>query len=105
MKTLAISLIIATMAATLCVACVELVNVESSMLFIKFFWFVSLLLIDVYALIAILRNRGTMKKIDYKVNERGIGGYCKQYNIDSLKVRNVVFSVRFTRWSDESRKP
>ena len=57
MKTLAISLIIATMAATLYVACVELVNIESSVLFIKFFGFVSQLLIDIYAIVAILRNK------------------------------------------------
>lgn len=56
MKTLAISLIIATMVATLCVACVELVNIESSALFIKFFGFISLLLIDIYAIVAILKN-------------------------------------------------
>lgn len=57
MKTLAISLILATMAATVCVVGVELASAESSTKFLKFFGFASLLLIDIYALNAILRNR------------------------------------------------
>lgn len=50
MKTFLIVLIIATMAATVCVAGVELVNAETSTIFIKFFGFV-----DIYAIVARLK--------------------------------------------------
>jgi len=56
MKKLLIALILATMAATVCVVGVELANAESSAQFFKFFGFASLLIIDVYAIVAILRN-------------------------------------------------
>ncbi len=57
MKKLSIALIIATMAATVCVAGVELVNAETSTIFIKFFGFASLLIIDIYAIVAILKEK------------------------------------------------
>lgn len=56
MKKLSIALILATMAATLCAVGVELVNAESSALFLKFFGFASVLLIDIHVLVLILRN-------------------------------------------------
>lgn len=56
MKTLQIALILAIVAATLCVVGVELANAESSALFVKLFGFVSLLLIDIYVITAIHRN-------------------------------------------------
>lgn len=55
MKTFSIALIIATMAATVCVAGVELVNAETSTIFIKFFGFASLLIIDIYAIVEMLK--------------------------------------------------
>lgn len=61
MKTLQIALILATMAATLCVVGVELANAESSTQFLKFFGFASLLLIDIYAIVAIMRNKDSHK--------------------------------------------
>ncbi len=57
MKNLQIALILAVMAATLCVAGVELANATSAELFSKFFGFVSLLLFDVYVITALLRNK------------------------------------------------
>lgn len=57
MKTFLIALIIASMAATMCVAGVELVNAKTATIFIKFFGFASLLILDIYAIVAILRDK------------------------------------------------
>ncbi len=56
MKTLAISLIIATMVATVSAANVELSDATTSAQFLKFFGFISLLLIDIYVIVSILRK-------------------------------------------------
>lgn len=56
MKKLSIALILATMAATVSVVGVELANAENSTKFLKFFGFASLMLIDIYAIVAILRD-------------------------------------------------
>ncbi|MBD5178123.1 MAG: hypothetical protein HDT00_00280 [Bacteroidales bacterium] len=62
MKNLQIALILATMAATVCVAGVELANAINAELFIRFFGFASLLLVDVYVLAAILRHNDRNNK-------------------------------------------
>lgn len=45
------------MAATVSVVGVELANAENSTKFLKFFGFASLMLIDIYAIFAILRDK------------------------------------------------
>lgn len=62
MKSFSIALILATMAATVCVAGVELANAQNADLFMKFFGFASLLLFDVFVLIEIMRNRDDKNK-------------------------------------------
>ncbi len=45
-----------------------------------------------------------MKENNIQIVNRGIGGCCDKYNVDSIEVNGVVIAVRFTRWDDESRK-
>lgn len=45
-----------------------------------------------------------MKANNTQIVNRGIGGYCDAYNIDSLEVCNVVVAVRFAHWDNDSRK-
>lgn len=46
-----------------------------------------------------------MNANNYQIVDRGLGGFGDLYNIDSLEVCNVVVAVRFTHWSNKSRKP
>lgn len=57
MKKLLTALILVTMAATVSVVGVELASATSSTQFIKFFGFASLMLIDIYVIIAILKDK------------------------------------------------
>lgn len=45
-----------------------------------------------------------MKENNIQIVNRGIGGCCDKYNVDSIEVNGVVIAVRFTRWDNESRK-
>lgn len=45
-----------------------------------------------------------MKANNTQIVNRGIGGCCDKYNVDSIEVNGVVIAVRFTRWDNESRK-
>lgn len=45
-----------------------------------------------------------MKANNFQIVDRGIGGYCNTYNIDSLETNGVVIAVRFARWNDADRK-
>ncbi len=56
MKKLSIALILATMAATLCMVGVELAAAERSEQFLKFFGVVSFLILDLFALVSIFRD-------------------------------------------------
>ena len=45
-----------------------------------------------------------MKANNTQIVNRGIGGCCDKYNVDSIEVNGVIIAVRFTRWDNESRK-
>ena len=57
LKTVLAAAIIATMLATLSVAASEMANASKSELALKLMAFISLIIFDVYALVAILKDR------------------------------------------------
>lgn len=57
MKTFLIAAIIATLIASVCVAAQEMANAANSELLLKLMAFVSLIIFDIYAVVAILRNK------------------------------------------------
>ncbi len=56
-KILLTAAIIATAIATVCVAAQEMANAENSELLMKLMAFISLIIFDVYAIVAILRDK------------------------------------------------
>lgn len=57
LKTVLSAAIIATLAATVCVAAQEMANAEHSELLMKLMAFISLIIFDVYAIVAILKEK------------------------------------------------
>ena len=55
-KTVLTAAIIATLIATICVAAQEMANAEHSELLMKLMAFISLIIFDIYALVAILKD-------------------------------------------------
>lgn len=56
-KTVLTAAIIATLIATICVAAQEMANAEHSELLMKLMAFISLVIFDIYALVAILKDK------------------------------------------------
>lgn len=56
LKTVLTAAIIATLIATVCVAASELANAEHSELLMELMAFISLIIFDIYALVAILKD-------------------------------------------------
>ena len=55
-KTVLTAAIIATLIATICVAAQEMANADHSELLMKLMAFISLIIFDIYALVAILKD-------------------------------------------------
>lgn len=57
LKTVLTAAIIATLIATICLAAQEMANAKHSELLMKLMAFISLVIFDIYALVAILKDR------------------------------------------------